>query len=67
MIFFIQNESGEEKWKDLMCSSLQELLQLFKEDNTVSSYELQTTGLVTALLNCLNVVSIYYYISCSML
>ena len=42
----------------MMYSSLQQLLQLLKEDNTVSSYELQTTGLVTALLNCLNLVCI---------
>ncbi|KAK3734839.1 hypothetical protein QZH41_011760, partial [Actinostola sp. cb2023] len=51
----VTGNGGEEKWKDLMYSSLQQLLQLLKEDNTVSSYELQTTGLVTALLNCLNV------------
>lgn len=36
-----------------MLSALKGLLQVLKDDATVSSYELQSTGLVTALLRCL--------------
>ena len=36
-----------------MLSALKGLLQVLQDDATVSSYELQSTGLVTALLRCL--------------
>lgn len=37
-----------------MFTALKGLLQVLQDDATVSSYELQSTGLVTALLRCLH-------------
>ena len=37
-----------------MFGALKGLLQVLQDDATVSSYELQSTGLVTALLRCLH-------------
>ena len=41
-----------------MLSALKGLLQVLQDDATVSSYELQSTGLVTALLRCLYQVTV---------
>ncbi|XP_048585863.1 E3 ubiquitin-protein ligase HECTD1-like isoform X2 [Nematostella vectensis] len=53
----MMGEGREGKWREQMYNSLKDLLTVLKEDTTVSSYELQTTGLVTSLLNCLNMPS----------
>ncbi|XP_068683255.1 E3 ubiquitin-protein ligase HECTD1-like isoform X4 [Montipora foliosa] len=44
---------SNESWKNEMFSALKGLLQVLQDDATVSSYELQSTGLVSALLHCL--------------
>lgn len=46
-----------------MYEALQELCTLLKEESMLSSYEIQTSGLVTALNNCLNKVNIYYEVA----
>ena len=35
-------------------SALKELCELLKEESVLSSYEVQSSGLVTSLFNCLN-------------
>ena len=49
---------GDSDWKQDMHSAFCELLQLLKDEHTISAYELHSSGLVQALFNCLNV-SIY--------
>lgn len=44
-----------------MFGALKGLLQVLQDDATVSSYELQSTGLVTALLRCLHQVKCIIY------
>lgn len=49
----MQGADSKESWREEMLSALKGLLQVLQDDATVSSYELQSTGLVTALLRCL--------------
>ena len=49
----LQGADSKESWREEMLSALKGLLQVLQDDATVSSYELQSTGLVTALLRCL--------------
>lgn len=44
-------------WIEDMRESLEELVLLLRDEHTVSSYELQSSGLVQTLLNILNNVS----------
>lgn len=46
--------NGDGSWEKDMIKVLHSFLELLKEDNTVSSYELQTSGIVRALLHCLS-------------
>lgn len=48
------NEPFLEEKKKEVYEALQELCTLLKEESMLSSYEIQTSGLVTALNNCLN-------------
>lgn len=52
-----QNADGEVTWIEDMRESLEELVLLLRDEHTVSSYELQSSGLVQTLLNILNNVS----------
>ena len=56
--FCLKGAEGKESWKVEMFSALKALLQVLQDDATVSSYELQSTGLVSALLRCLYQVKI---------
>lgn len=60
-----QVEEGNEFWKEEMYSALKSLLKVLLDDSSVSSFELQTSGLVAALLNCLNKVQ-YANVLCAM-
>ena len=60
-----QVEEGNESWKEEMYSALKSLLKVLLDDSSVSSFELQTSGLVAALLNCLNKVQ-YANVLCAM-
>ena len=52
--FCLKGAEGKESWKVEMFNALKALLQVLQDDATVSSYELQSTGLVSALLRCLH-------------
>ena len=56
-LLFLQNADGEVTWIEDMRVSLEELVLLLRDEHTVSSYELQSSGLVQTLLNILNNVS----------
>ena len=55
--------NGDNAWEKDMVKVLKTFLELLKDDKTVSSYELQTSGVVRALLHCLSQVRNYnlYY------
>ena len=50
--------NGDISWEKDMVKVLKNFLELLKDDKTVSSYELQTSGVVRALLHCLSQVCI---------
>ncbi|XP_053567838.1 E3 ubiquitin-protein ligase HECTD1 [Bombina bombina] len=45
---------GENTWRDLMKTALENLIVLLKDDNTISPYEMCSSGLVQALLTVLS-------------
>ncbi|XP_038260488.1 E3 ubiquitin-protein ligase HECTD1 isoform X10 [Dermochelys coriacea] len=45
---------GENTWRDLMKTALENLIVLLKDENTISPYEMCSSGLVQALLTVLN-------------
>ncbi|XP_015270685.1 PREDICTED: E3 ubiquitin-protein ligase HECTD1 isoform X8 [Gekko japonicus] len=45
---------GENPWRDLMKTALENLIVLLKDENTISPYEMCSSGLVQALLTVLN-------------
>lgn len=48
---------GENTWRDLMKTALENLIVVLKDENTISPYEMCSSGLVQALLTVLNNVS----------
>lgn len=48
------NREGGNSWKEILRNALDELTQILKEDGVVSAYELQSSGLVQALLSLLS-------------
>ncbi|XP_047133370.1 E3 ubiquitin-protein ligase HECTD1 isoform X2 [Hydra vulgaris] len=48
------NENSSDSYKEILHKCLQELLTLLQDEPMLSAYEIQTSGLVTALNNCLN-------------
>ena len=54
-IVLAQSATGEPDWKQEMESAFNEFLNLIQDDNTISAYELQSSGLVQALFTSLNV------------
>lgn len=50
----IKSPTGEVEWEEDMLSALEELTTLLKDEHTVSSFELSSSGLVQTLLNILN-------------
>lgn len=59
MNFIFQSPTGEVEWEEDMLSALEELTTLLKDEHTVSSFELSSSGLVQTLLNILNNVSLF--------
>ncbi|XP_071895026.1 E3 ubiquitin-protein ligase HECTD1 isoform X14 [Anas platyrhynchos] len=49
---------GENTWRDLMKTALENLIVLLKDENTISPYEMCSSGLVQSLLTVLNNVSL---------
>ncbi|XP_068109968.1 E3 ubiquitin-protein ligase HECTD1 isoform X4 [Hyperolius riggenbachi] len=45
---------GENTWRDLMKTALENLIVLLKDENTISPYEMCSSGLIQALLTVLN-------------
>ncbi|XP_074398828.1 E3 ubiquitin-protein ligase HECTD1 isoform X14 [Zonotrichia albicollis] len=45
---------GENTWRDLMKTALENLIVLLKDENTISPYEMCSSGLVQSLLTVLN-------------
>uniref|UniRef100_A0A8B9FN22 E3 ubiquitin-protein ligase n=1 Tax=Amazona collaria TaxID=241587 RepID=A0A8B9FN22_9PSIT len=45
---------GENTWRDLMKTALEDLIVLLKDENTISPYEMCSSGLVQSLLTVLN-------------
>ncbi|XP_029900687.1 E3 ubiquitin-protein ligase HECTD1 [Myripristis murdjan] len=45
---------GENTWRDLMKTALENLIVVLKDENTISPYEMCSSGLVQALLTVLN-------------
>lgn len=58
-MFFFQCIEGENTWRDLMKTALENLIVLLKDENTISPYEMCSSGLVQALLTVLNNVSLF--------
>lgn len=50
----VKSPDGEVAWRDDMKASFESLVDLLKEEHTVSSYELHSSGLVQTLLNILS-------------
>ncbi|XP_044749275.1 E3 ubiquitin-protein ligase Ufd4 isoform X2 [Coccinella septempunctata] len=48
------NKEGGNSWKEILRVALDELTHILKEDGVVSAYELQSSGLVQALLSLLS-------------
>ncbi|KAL3265554.1 hypothetical protein HHI36_009759 [Cryptolaemus montrouzieri] len=48
------NREGGNSWKEILRNALDELTHILKEDGVVSAYELQSSGLVQALLSLLS-------------
>lgn len=49
---------GESTWRDLMKTALENLIVVLKDENTISPYEMCSSGLVQALFTVLNNVSV---------
>ncbi|KAJ8045570.1 E3 ubiquitin-protein ligase HECTD1 [Holothuria leucospilota] len=45
---------GDSTWSEILNSALLSLTNLLKDENSISAYELHSSGLVQVLLNCLN-------------
>ncbi|XP_022105219.1 E3 ubiquitin-protein ligase HECTD1-like [Acanthaster planci] len=45
---------GEHSWSEVLKTALESLTLLLKDENNISAYELHSSGLVQALLYCLN-------------
>lgn len=56
----LQGVDGEATWRDLMKTALENLIVLLKDENTISPYEMCSSGLVQALLTVLNNVSMIF-------
>lgn len=48
---------GENTWRDLMKTALENLIVVLKDENTISPYEMCSSGLVQALFTVLSNVS----------
>lgn len=57
-LFVFQCIEGENTWRDLMKTALENLIVLLKDENTISPYEMCSSGLVQSLLTVLNNVSL---------
>lgn len=57
IIVFVQCTNGDVTWRQEMRSALEELVSLLKDEHTISSFELYSSGLVQTMLNVLNNVS----------
>lgn len=53
----LQCIEGENTWRDLMKTALENLIVVLKDENTISPYEMCSSGLVQALFTVLNNVS----------
>ena len=60
--FFLSQLNGDNTWEKDMVNVLKTFLELLKDDKTVSSYELHTSGVVRALLHCLSQVRTMKYL-----
>lgn len=60
-LLYFQSPDGEVAWRDDMKASFESLVDLLKEEHTVSSYELHSSGLVQTLLNILSNVSSFLF------
>lgn len=49
---------GENTWRDLMKTALENLIVVLKDENTISPYEMCSSGLVQALFTVLSNVSV---------
>lgn len=49
-----QGVDGENTWRDLMKTALENLIVVLKDENTISPYEMCSSGLVQALFTVLN-------------
>lgn len=56
----IQVSDSEEGWMAELKAALESLTVLLQEENNISAFELHSSGLVQALLYCLNDVSRVY-------
>lgn len=54
---FPQCIEGENTWRDLMKTALENLIVVLKDENTISPYEMCSSGLVQALFTVLSNVS----------
>ena len=59
---FLSQLNGDNTWEKDMVNVLKTFLELLKDDKTVSSYELHTSGVVRALLHCLSQVRTMKYL-----
>ena len=57
MIYIQQSADGQLNWQEEMRHALEELVDLLKEEHTISAFELYSSGLVQTLLNILSNVS----------
>lgn len=57
----LQCIEGENTWRDLMKTALENLIVVLKDENTISPYEMCSSGLVQALFTVLNNVSLSNY------
>lgn len=57
VLFLLQCIEGENTWRDLMKTALENLIVVLKDENTISPYEMCSSGLVQALFTVLNNVS----------
>lgn len=56
---FLQCLEGENTWRDLMKTALENMIVVLKDENTISPYEMCSSGLVQALFMALSNVSKY--------
>lgn len=56
-VVLFQCVEGENTWRDLMKTALENLIVVLKDENTISPYEMCSSGLVQALFTVLNNVS----------